>query len=115
LGINDVREVVGSSFLTGNTDFHAFLYSGGKMFDLNNALPKNSGWVLYSANSINDAGQVVGWGIFHGQQRAFELSPTSALGPLTTRVVLSGSGEHGAGNRIPAASAPATSKDVLGG
>ena len=50
--VNDSGEVVGSSYLRGNADFHAFLYSAGKLFDLNRALPKHSGWTLNAANGI---------------------------------------------------------------
>ena len=108
--VNDSGEVVGSSYLRGNADFHAFLYGAGKLFDLNRALPKHSGWVLYAANGINDVGQIVGWGTFHGHQRAFQLSPTTRLGPLTARIVVSGSGAN-----IAAASAQPATRVVLGG
>jgi len=53
----------------------AFIFSNGKMRDLNELLPPNSGWELLEANGINDAGQIVGEGRFKGQQRAFLMSP----------------------------------------
>ena len=31
--------------------------------DLNSLLPPNSGWTLTSATGINDAGQIVGYGL----------------------------------------------------
>jgi uncharacterized membrane protein len=54
---------------------HAFLWSGGVMKDLNQLLPPSSGWFLEVAQSINDAGQIVGAGTLNGQDRAFLLSP----------------------------------------
>jgi len=40
------------------------------MFDLNE-LAADSGWVLELATGINDAGQITGIGLHHGQSRAF--------------------------------------------
>ena len=67
--------VVGTSHLPGDTDTHAFLYSGGVMQDLNESLPPGSGWVLGTAYGINDRGQITGYGTYGGELRAFRLSP----------------------------------------
>ena len=57
----------------------AFLSDAGEaMVDLNALLPADSGWVLLSANAINDAGQIAGEGIFGGEVRAFLLTPAVA-------------------------------------
>jgi len=56
---------------------HAFLYSGGKMIDLNSLIDSTSGWTLKTAQGINDNGQIVGEGIHNGYIRAFLLTPTS--------------------------------------
>lgn len=56
--INNNGQVVGESFVAGDTSRHAFLYSGGKMTDLG----------LGYAWAINDSGQVVG--SFGGWQSA---------------------------------------------
>jgi probable HAF family extracellular repeat protein len=45
------------------------------MQDLNKLIPAHSGWVLETAYSINDAGQIVGYGTLNKQQRAFLLTP----------------------------------------
>jgi hypothetical protein len=45
------------------------------MQDLNKMISPRSGWVLLQANGINDAGQIVGDGLFHGQSHAFLLTP----------------------------------------
>lgn len=54
---------------------HAFVYSNGVMSDLNGRVPPGSGWELQQANAVNDAGQVVGFGLVAGSQHAFLLSP----------------------------------------
>jgi probable HAF family extracellular repeat protein len=72
-GINDLGQVVGNSY-TASNKVHAFLYSGGGMMDLNSILSPASGWELSSANAINDAGQIVGFGVHDGQEHAFLLS-----------------------------------------
>jgi probable HAF family extracellular repeat protein len=81
-GINAAGQVVGASTtradpLVSGDDLiqYAFLWSGGAMKDLNQLLPPGSGWFLANAQSINDAGQIVGIGTFNGQERAFLLSP----------------------------------------
>jgi probable HAF family extracellular repeat protein len=71
--INDSGVVVGQSTFQGT--YHAFVYSGGKMKDLNKMIPAGSGWVLIEANGINSAGQIVGSGTHNGQSRAFLLTP----------------------------------------
>ena len=52
----------------------AFLWESGVMTDLNDHLPEGSGWEVSQADDINDVGQIVGWGIFAGQVRAFLLT-----------------------------------------
>ncbi len=72
-GINDSGVVVGQSTFAGT--YHAFVYSGGKIKDLNNMIPAGSGWVLIEANGINSAGQIVGMGTHNGGEHAFLLTP----------------------------------------
>ncbi len=42
---------------------------------LQELIPVNSGWDLEASTSINDRGQIVGYGIFNGDNRAFLLMP----------------------------------------
>jgi probable HAF family extracellular repeat protein len=71
--INDAGVVVGQS--TYQDFYHAFVYNG-KIKDLNKLIPKNSGWVLYEARGINNAGQIICNGINGaGTQHAFLLTP----------------------------------------
>lgn len=71
--INDSGVVVGQSTFGGT--YHAFVYSSGKMKDLNGMIPAGSGWVLTEANGINAAGQIVGMGTHNGQQHGYLLTP----------------------------------------
>jgi probable HAF family extracellular repeat protein len=76
-GINASGQVTGYSRTTGNAADHAFLYtSGSGMVDLNTLIDPLSGWELWVATAINDAGQITGWGQFGDQpNRAFLLTP----------------------------------------
>jgi probable HAF family extracellular repeat protein len=53
-GINNSGEVVGTGYLT-SSNFHAFLYSGGKMTDLG-----PPGAFQASAIAVNNSGQIIG-------------------------------------------------------
>jgi len=71
--INNIGQVVGVS------DRRAFLWSNGVMVDLS-ALPVvvAAGWTsLGNASAINNAGQIVGWGVHNGLTRAFLLTPVN--------------------------------------
>ena len=72
-GINDSGVVVGQSTFAGT--YHAFVYSAGKMKDLNKMIPAGSGWVLIEADSVNASGQIVGMGMHSGQEHAYLLTP----------------------------------------
>jgi uncharacterized protein (TIGR03437 family) len=75
-------------------NYHAFLYSGGKMYNLANQLVNGTGWQLSFAMGINNAGQIVGTGFYEGPngaatvQRAFLLTPVP--GPSITSIVGAG-------------------------
>jgi probable HAF family extracellular repeat protein len=72
-GINDSGVVVGKSTFAGT--YHAFVYSSGKIKDLNHMIPAGTGWVLIEADGINAAGQIVGMGTHNGQEHGFLLTP----------------------------------------
>jgi probable HAF family extracellular repeat protein len=75
--INADGDIVGAATVsapTGPTGV-AFLYSEGKMRNLNGMIPVNSGWVLSNATGINDRGQIVGTGYLNGSLKGFLLSP----------------------------------------
>jgi probable HAF family extracellular repeat protein len=61
VALNDKGQVVGSS-TTATGAYHAFLYQGGTMTDLNSLLPAGSKISLYWATGINDRGQIAAVG-----------------------------------------------------
>jgi len=73
--ITDSGEILGTSTVAGG-DNRAFIWTKKKgMRDLNNLIPKNSGWDLHHAASVNAAGQIVGYGTINGEDHGFLLTP----------------------------------------
>ena len=72
-------EVVVGSFGPGPEAQRAFIWDKAHgMRDLNTLIPANSGWTLEVASSINDRGEIVGWGDHDGIENAgFLLRPTA--------------------------------------
>lgn len=63
LGISNSGLVVGSSTVSPNSSgFHAFLYDGKTMLDLNTVIPPTSGWTLLSATGVDDEGRIAVYG-----------------------------------------------------
>lgn len=58
------------------------------MADLNTLIDPASGWTLFDARDINDAGQIVGTGTISGTQHAFLLTPVPE--PETYAMLLAG-------------------------
>jgi len=82
-GLNSTGDVVGESDSGPPTPTgRAFLYRGGTMVDINSLIIPGSGWVLNDARSINDAGVIVGNGLYLGQERGYMLT----VGPAPTSV-----------------------------
>jgi probable HAF family extracellular repeat protein len=102
-GMNDHGTVVGQSQTavinpaSGLQEFTAFLWnSSSGMVDLNTLIDPLSGWDLQEGEGINNAGQIIGDGIFNGEDQAFLLTPVpepstcilaalAALGLFTAR------------------------------
>ena len=86
--INESSQVVGTSWLVTQptslydpTLYHAFLWEAGTMYDLNDRIPADSGWILTAATAINDHGEIVGTGIRDdGQVHGFLLTAAGAAG-----------------------------------
>jgi probable HAF family extracellular repeat protein len=83
--VNDLGQVVGDSY--GAFGHHAFVtdLQGGPMVDLNTLIPPNTGWVLFEATGINNAGQITGTGQLPGYDNihAYLLTPEPpALAPV---------------------------------
>jgi probable HAF family extracellular repeat protein len=91
--INNAGIVVGTSSLA-NEELHAIVYVNGTLADLNALVSAGgAGWVLTSANAVNDSGVIVGEGTKDGVAHAFMLTPaadnlppTVSLPPVGTNV-----------------------------
>ena len=78
LAINRSGVAVGNADVRSNNGlltYHAVIYSGGQVHDLNNRIPAGSGWVLSAATSIDDTGRIAGYGTFKNAPHAFLLTP----------------------------------------
>ncbi len=74
-GINNAGQIVGGSLTDDNEHFHAFLFTGNAMYDLNELIVGPPGWELVQAVGINDQGQIVGVGLLDGEDHVFLLHP----------------------------------------
>jgi probable HAF family extracellular repeat protein len=72
-GINDSGVVVGQVTFGGT--YHAFVYSNGKIKDLNKLIPAGSGWTLIEADGINASGQIVGMMMKGSEEHGYLLTP----------------------------------------
>jgi probable HAF family extracellular repeat protein len=75
--VNDSSVVVGYGNLFNNAPHAMRWTSSGGMKDLNSLIPSGSGWVLINANSINNIGQITGYGTKNGHNHAFMLTPVN--------------------------------------
>ena len=87
-GINDLGHAVGYS-LTGDGRWHAILYRGGVLYDLNALIPANAGVELIAATAIDDLGRIVGFGCFGGQ-----LAGRDCIGGEVRAMLLTPSGQQ---------------------
>lgn len=94
LDLNDAGQIVGYVADFDNAPSFggaAVLWEDGEVFDLNTLIPTDSGWELLSAQGINNHGQIVGFGRFGGETRAFLLNvvpePSSAALLLGVSVI----------------------------
>ena len=69
LDINNHGQIVGRAAVTVDPDhygYHGFLWTGAGLVDLNTLIDPSSGWVITSANAINDAQQIAATACFGG-------------------------------------------------
>ncbi len=81
MAINDFGQIIGYSEIPGYMYPHACLFDPtgqGNNIDLNTLIDPSSGWKLLYAHSINNNGWIVGVGTYHGDGRAFLLTPEPA-------------------------------------
>jgi probable HAF family extracellular repeat protein len=73
-GISDQGAIVGR--VRSNTGvYRAVLFTSSGPKDLNAYISQSSGWTLLEARGINNAGWIVGRGLYNGESRAFMLIP----------------------------------------
>jgi probable HAF family extracellular repeat protein len=83
--INNLKQIVGTSAVPIDPDhygYHGFLWTGAGLVDLNTLIDPSSGWVITSANAINDAQQIAATACFGGVTgdcRAVRLDLISAV------------------------------------
>jgi probable HAF family extracellular repeat protein len=83
--INNLKQIVGTAAVTVDPDhygYHGFLWTGAGLVDLNTLIDPASGWVITSANGINDAQQIAAtacYGGVFGDCRAVRLDLISAV------------------------------------
>ncbi|UCE62215.1 MAG: DUF3466 family protein [Phycisphaerales bacterium] len=77
--INDVGDIVGSAQTSPDQvgSEHAVIWIEEEIFDLNDMIDPQSGWVLAAAVAINESGQIVGSGDLGSAKRAFLLTPAA--------------------------------------
>lgn len=83
--IDEGGTVVGYS--RGHSEERAVVWEDGTVTDLNSLIPPDSGWALELANDINEGGQIVGWGRYGGDSRAFLLTPVPEPATLALLVL----------------------------
>lgn len=88
-GINNTGQVVGKGYYQSLGEYRPFIWDQASgMVDLNTLIPSNSGWVLNSAEDINDGGLIVGKGRIGSVSHYFLLTPV----PEPSSLIALGSG-----------------------
>jgi len=79
LGINDNGKIVGWAN-TSNGLTQAFIYDEvNGMRNLNDLIPSDSDWELQEARSINNFGEITGYGLYLGNTKAFYITTESVV------------------------------------
>jgi probable HAF family extracellular repeat protein len=80
--LNNLGQAVGYASLSSGEDIRPFLYGDGQIIDLNSLIDKGSSWTVRFVNSINDAGQIAGFGVNQdGVGHALLLTPEGGGAP----------------------------------
>jgi probable HAF family extracellular repeat protein len=80
--VNDAGLIVGNSQRVAGSAAIATLWQSGIAIDLNSLLPAASGWQLRSAEGVNSAGDIVGYGVINGETHAFLMTAVPEPGAL---------------------------------
>jgi uncharacterized membrane protein len=65
-----------SGCCSNDSGARAVVWIDNTIYDLNQFLPADSGWVLEYARGVNDQGQIVGTGLYNGKYETFVLTLT---------------------------------------
>ncbi len=88
--INDSGQMVGFSIDGDTGKFRALIWRDKVPVDLNTLIPAGN-WNLLAADSINNAGQIAGYGSINGEVHAFLATPqpvtTASAGPKNVTVI----------------------------
>jgi len=90
-GINNEGKIVGFS-TDINENLKACLWENGSIVNLNSVSDTSGGWELKTAFSINNSGQIAGYGTYNGATRAFLLNPQNLniINPSQSAVWIAG-------------------------
>jgi uncharacterized membrane protein len=90
LAVNTACHAVGFAEVNQAEDDRAFFWTADEgMMDLNALLDATGeGWVLEIAWDMNNHDQIVGFGTFNGEQRAFLLTPTQVPEPAVAPILM---------------------------
>ena len=84
--INNSGQAVGESW--GSASFsHAFVFTGGQTFDLNNLIPLSPNWTITSAVSIDDQGRILADATSAGDDHTVMLVPEAVPEPSMLALV----------------------------
>lgn len=94
-GLNNAGQIVGSSYISGNAEQHATLWTNSGIVDLNavlNTSLHNSDWYLLSANGINDKGWITGDAVNRvtGEEHGYVLAVIAIPEPESYVLILIG-------------------------
>ena len=88
--VNDRGETVGLFVSSHEDEDRAFVWRAGVMTDLNEVLESDEAWMIVEARSINNRGEIAGYGLLNECERAVVLTPAPAASAPRPRVRLTG-------------------------
>jgi probable HAF family extracellular repeat protein len=111
--LNNLGHVVGEAE-NASTNVVPFLWRNGTMVDVNSLLPTNSGWLLFTAEFINDNGQIVGAGLHNGEFAYYVLTLGSENQPPVANAGADQTVECGSLTRLDGTASSDPDGDSLG-
>lgn len=98
--INDAGQIVGTVWAPDAGDWHAALWQGGQLYDLNTLLGSGgAGWQLEVGGALSSNGLIVGYGYLNGVRSNFLLQAAPAPEPASWALMLAGFGAIGGAMR----------------